>query len=164
MPDGPLAADVRDAADGLVDSLLAGGFDAEAVATIGASEDARLGWFVSDLLRFLQGSDRQDSLVSAFQNLTGIDPRELPGFAASPWKSATDALIAWDLPAPPGYRELKGRIFVEVEPGWAPFFDDVDAALIGDTCRGAVWRSTIDRSAMALHALAAASPRSMTPP
>ncbi len=129
MPDGPLAADVRDAADGLVDSLLAGGFDAEAVATIGASEDARLGWFVSDLLRFVQGSDRQDSLVSAFQNLTGIDPRELPGFAASPWKSATDALIAWDLPAPPGYRELKGRIFVEVEPGWAPFFDDVDAAL-----------------------------------
>ena len=41
----------------------------------------------------------------------------------------TDALIAWDLPAPPGYRELKGQIFVALEPGWEPFFDDVDAAI-----------------------------------
>ena len=41
----------------------------------------------------------------------------------------TDHLIAWDLPAPPGYRELKGRLFLAVEPGWAPFFADADAEI-----------------------------------
>ena len=115
------------ALDTFVTSILAGGFDDAALDTVAASRDARLGWFVSDLLRFMQGGGRQDALVGAFERLTGVDLREGPGFAASPWKSVTDVLIAWDLPAPPGYRELKARIFVEVEPGWEPFFGDADA-------------------------------------
>ena len=96
---------------------------------VAASEDARLGWWVSDLLRFLQGTELQDPLVAAFERLTGFDPRGDPAFATSPWRAITNHLIAWDLPAPPGYQELKSRIFVAVEPGWAPFFADVDAAI-----------------------------------
>jgi hypothetical protein len=115
------------ALDTFVTSILSGGFDDTALDTVAASEDARLSWFVSDLLRFMQGGGRQDALVGAFERLTGVDRREGPGFATSPWKSVTDVLIAWDLPAPPGYRELKARIFVEVEPGWEPFFNDADA-------------------------------------
>jgi hypothetical protein len=115
------------ALDTFVTSILAGSFDVAALDTIAASKDARLGWFVCDRLRFMQGGGRQDALVGAFERLTGVDPREGPGFTASPWKSVTDVLIVWDLPAPPGYRELKARIFVEVEPGWEPFFDDADA-------------------------------------
>jgi len=120
---------VSAALDTFVTSILARRFDDGALESVAASEDARLGWFISDLLRFLEGSDRQDALVSAFGRLTGVDPRDRPAFAASAWKSVTDDLIAWDLPAPPGYRELKARIFVAVEPGWEPFFADADAAI-----------------------------------
>ena len=110
-------------------ALLARDFDDAALETVAASRDARLGWFVSDLLRFLQGTDRQDALVRAFETLTGVGPQDDPAMAASPWRSVTDLLIAWDLPAPPGYREIKARIFVEVEPGWEAFFADADAAI-----------------------------------
>ena len=41
-----------------------------------------------------------------------------------------DWLLAWDLPAPPGYREMKRDLFLLIEPRWAPFF--ADAALTID--------------------------------
>ncbi len=41
----------------------------------------------------------------------------------------TDHLIAWDLPAPPGYRERKALLFVALEPGWQPFFADDDSEI-----------------------------------
>ena len=128
-PDGPLERAVDLAIDTLVTSVLEGGFDAPALGTIAATKDARLAWFVSDLLRFLQGTDRQDALVTTFASLTGVDPRDDPTFAASPWQRVTDLLIAWDLPAPSGYRDLKSRLFTRVEPGWRPFLDDADAAI-----------------------------------
>lgn len=115
--------------DTFVAAIVAGGFDDAALDTIAASGDARIGWLVSDLLRFLQGGGRQEALMAAFERLTDVDLRDTPGFAASPWKSVTDVLIAWDLPAPPTYRELKARIFVEVEPRWGPFFADADAMI-----------------------------------
>ena len=128
-PEGPLEPGVGAALDTLVTSLLAGAFDDAALETIAASEDPRLGWFLSDLLRFMQGSTRQDALTDALRRLMGVDPRDDPTFAASPWRSVTDVLIAWDLPAWPGYREIKARIFVDVEPGWEAFFADKDAAI-----------------------------------
>lgn len=76
-PDGPLEPAVSAALDGLVASILAGYFDDEALQTIAGSQDARLGWFVSDLLRFVQGGARQDALVAAFEGLTAVDWRWL---------------------------------------------------------------------------------------
>ena len=55
--------------------------------------------------------------------------RPIRTFAQSPWKSVTDHLITWDLPAPPDYRDSKARLFLAVEPRWAPFFADADAAI-----------------------------------
>ncbi len=127
VPGGDLASEVEDAAGLLAPSLLAGSFDIGALRDVGRSEDARLGWFVSDLLRFVPPGREQDELVGAFVSLTGVDPKDDPEFVASPWRSVTDHLIVWDLPAPPGYRELKAGLFLEVEPGWGPFFDDADA-------------------------------------
>jgi hypothetical protein len=40
-----------------------------------------------------------------------------------------DRVLAWDLPAPPGYRLLKRDLFLLIEPRWAPFFDDEDAKI-----------------------------------
>jgi hypothetical protein len=94
---------------------------------VAGSGDARLAWLVSDLLRFVQSGDPQARLVAAFTALTGQDAEGLPGFDRSRWRSVTDVLIAWDLPAPPDYRALKARIYVAVDPGWAPFFDDIGA-------------------------------------
>ena len=94
-----------------------------------AAGDARHAWLVSDLLRFASEPAELDELVAAFVELTGVDPAADPTFAESPWKSVTDHLIAWDLPPPPDYRQLKRGLFTLVEPRWAPFFDDADAAI-----------------------------------
>jgi hypothetical protein len=94
-----------------------------------ATGDARHAWLISDLLRFASDPAELDALVDGFVALTGIDPAADPTFARSPWKSVTDHLIAWDLPPPPDYRRLKAGLFTLVEPRWAPFFDDSDAAI-----------------------------------
>jgi len=112
---------------GLVSALAEGSLDRRALDVVAATDDPRLAWFVSDLLRFVQSGPEQDALVTAFRRLTGADARDDPRFAQSPWVSITNHLIAWDLPAPPGYRALKGRLFLLVEPGWRPFFADADA-------------------------------------
>jgi hypothetical protein len=94
-----------------------------------ASRDPRLGWLIADLLRFIQRGDEHDALVAAFGTLTGVDAAPDPTFRTSPWQSITNHLIAWDQPAPDGYRKLKGRLFTAVEPKWTPFFDDADAEI-----------------------------------
>ena len=40
-----------------------------------------------------------------------------------------DRLLAWNLPAPPGYREIKRDLFLQIEPRWQPFFDDEGSAI-----------------------------------
>ena len=81
-----------------------------------------------DLLRFYQSSRVEEgALVDAFERLTGVDPRDDPLFRGGSWRTVTDHLIAWDTPAPPGYRERKGLLHLGLEPKWAPFFQDVDS-------------------------------------
>ena len=105
-----------------------GELDGEALTRVAEAKDPRLAWFVSDLLRFSDGR-RDDELVKAFTELTGVDPARDPAFADSSWLSVTNHLIAWELSSPPGYRELKGKLFTAVEPGWKPFFADSDAEI-----------------------------------
>lgn len=120
VPTGPLDPDVAHDLDAVFatapDSL-----DTAALARIAASGDARIGWLVSDLLRFFQGGD-QGSLVDAFEALTGV--RITDSFA---WGAVTDHLLAWDLPAPPDYVRRKADLFTDVEPGWEPFFADEES-------------------------------------
>ncbi len=126
---GAVGPEVDEALRRLVPSILTGALDQEAVDVVAASEDARLAWFVSDLLRFLQDGAPLPVLVDTFERLTGVDPRVDPTFRQSPWQSVTNHLIAWDLPAHPGYRELKADLFLQAEPGWEPFFIDSDSDL-----------------------------------
>ncbi len=123
-PHGPLAARVDSAVDRLVASQTPGGLDRAALATVAASRDPRLAWLLSDRLRFVQLDEEEDLLATAFAKLSGIDPRKDPAFSGSVWQAVTDDLIAWDLPAPPRYRERKAKLFLAVEPGWRPFFAD----------------------------------------
>jgi len=126
---GAVDPEVHDALRRLVPSIVTGALDQEAVEVVAASEDARLAWFVSDLLRFLQGGAPLPALVDTIERLTGVDPRGDPTFRESPWQSITNHLIAWDLPAQPGYRALKAELFLQVEPGWESFFTDADSEI-----------------------------------
>ena len=110
-----------------VDSLAAGGLDGGALEAIAASGDPRAAWILADMMRFVQTSTEQGDLISAFEQLTGVNPMSDPSFFESPWLSISNHLIAWDLPAPPAYQAFKGRLFTALEPGWEPFFADPDA-------------------------------------
>ena len=129
VPDGPLAKSVDAAASRLVTGIVGGKLDRDAVAILAGSRDARLAWLVSDLLRFVPDRESEEALVAAFEALSGTRVRDHPSFRDSPWLTVTDHLIAWDLPAPPSYRERKGRLYAVLEPRWKPFFDDPDAEI-----------------------------------
>ena len=76
FPDAPIVVDeplgrrVDNALSRLLPDAAVGILDPEALNTIADSHDARLGWLVSDLLRFYQGGVEERQLVSAFQQLT----------------------------------------------------------------------------------------------
>lgn len=94
------------------------------VRKIGAFGDARAAWILSDLLRFEPRSELVDVLVQGFEQLTGARLTAEERNPERAWKAVTDHLIAWELPAPPGYVDYKARLFLLVEPRWAPFFRD----------------------------------------
>jgi len=76
--DEPLGRRVDDALSRLLPGAAVGILDPEALNVIADSHDARLGWLVSDLLRFYQGGVEERQLVSAFRDLTGVDVRKDP--------------------------------------------------------------------------------------
>lgn len=120
VPDGPIAVESREAIERILSVLSGGIVPEEAIAVLGASEDPRVLWFLRDLFRFGTMSSAQE-IFRAFTALTGVEPptrsiNEVP-----------DHLIAWDLPAYPGYRDDKRRVFGIIEDGWEPFFADEDS-------------------------------------
>ncbi|MFQ5557017.1 MAG: DUF3179 domain-containing (seleno)protein [Acidimicrobiales bacterium] len=123
MPTGPLDPDLVSDLDALFEAL-GGPIDPSTVERIGRSGDARVAWLLSDLLRFLAEGELEHTVRNAWQELTGQRITE-----PLAWGPTTDLLIAWDLPAPPAYVSWKRRLFELIEPGWAPFFDDVQATI-----------------------------------
>lgn len=117
-PLGDRTVELLDAVFGSVESSL----DTASIRELGATGDARVAWLLADLLRFLPSGPNHDAAVASFEQLT--DARVGDG---DPWNVVTDRLIAWDLPAPPGYVSWKRQLFEIVEPGWEPFFADASA-------------------------------------
>ncbi len=110
-----------------VEELQADAFSSSAPDAIAASGDARLGWVLSDLLRF-SGPDSEPPIIRAFEKITEIDMADLPSDDdSSTWELVTNQLIAWDLPAHPQYPEFKRALFEAFEPRWAPLFADPNA-------------------------------------
>ncbi len=117
--EGELDPEVIEATDFLIAGLFNGRFGSE-IDTIVASGDGRMAWVLSDLLRIFQAPDATGvGLVEAFEELTGADVD-----SSQPWSSATNHLIAWDLPAPPGYLDYKREIYTKVDTRWATLFDE----------------------------------------
>ncbi|MEL6915846.1 MAG: DUF3179 domain-containing (seleno)protein [Pseudomonadota bacterium] len=131
IPEGPLSQEVQDALRTVfVDSLersIWTQVEQDALAVIVASEDPRLAWIISDMMRFTWRRAFDNSLAAAAADLTGITydgPRR--------WGTLTDHLIAWDIPAPPGYLDTKRAIFTQFLPGLDGIFaeGDIDWRLV----------------------------------
>lgn len=119
---GDLSPALREDLDRVFGAIAIGSQPAsEDLESVGQSGDVRAAWLLADLMRF-NSAGSGTPLAQAYENLTGITLAEQYN-----WKVSTDALIAWDIPAPPGYVDWKRIPFLRVDPRWAPFFDDDDA-------------------------------------
>ena len=116
-PDGPHSAEVQAAIQAaFVDSITDGTWsDAQeaGLEVIAASGDARIAWIISDLMRFVSGQRMLDRLNDTASILL---EKDLPN--RNHWGNLTDHLMAWDIPAPPGYLPVKRAIFTGLVPGW----------------------------------------------
>ncbi len=121
VPDGPLSSDleraVRVAFVDPVTQSVWGTEQMDALRDVGASKDPRLGWIVSDLMRFASSPQLNTILASTASELLGKEVRP-----ENSWGTLTDHLMAWDIPAPPGYLDVKRAIFTGLVPGWDRIF------------------------------------------
>ncbi|MDX1718164.1 MAG: hypothetical protein R3287_14740, partial [Anderseniella sp.] len=118
---GPLPDNLKKAVQtAFVDSVSKASWGDEqtaALAEIARSKDVRLGWMISDMMRFAVSPHIDALLLTAASGLFG---KELD--RQNSWGSVTDHLIAWDIPAPPDYLEVKRAIFTGLIPGWDKIF------------------------------------------
>ncbi len=90
-----------------------------ALQQIAESKDSRLAWLISDLMRFASSRALMQGLADAAAELLGIRYQ-----TENIWGTTTDHLIAWKIPAPPGYLEIKRAIFTSLEPQWERIFTE----------------------------------------
>ena len=115
-----MEVDIEADLQAVLDSLTTG-LDTDAILRLGRSGDLRVAWVIADLMRFIH--PEASGLQYAFTELTGVE------LGPNPWRDATNQLIAWDTPAPPGFGTWKGGLYTLVELGWAPFFADEDSLI-----------------------------------
>ena len=120
-PAGPLSSEVERSIELLFESALQG-MPIEAIEQLGGAGDPRVLWLMADLFPF-SPRPMLEAIGAAFQQLTETELDDDGRL------EVVNRLIAWDLPAPPGYREYKWRLFHFLEPLWEPFFTDTDAAI-----------------------------------
>ncbi|MYA74270.1 MAG: DUF3179 domain-containing protein [Acidimicrobiaceae bacterium] len=123
-PSGPLDPALEADLNILFDSLRTN-TDLESIDRVGASGDPRAAWLLTDIIRFVRIGEILERTSNAWESLTDVS---IPA-NESPWGFTTNHMIAWDVPAPPGYINWKRQLFELVEPRWAPLFDDPEATV-----------------------------------
>ena len=124
VPDGPLSTEVQDAIEKVFIDGLTDGWGAEqdkALELITESKDPRLAWIVTDLLRFAGGGALGNELDTTIKQLLNFESGKF-----SIWNDATNRLMAWNIPEPPGYLKYKSNIFTTALPEWKPIFVEGD--------------------------------------
>ncbi len=116
VPNGPLPPMVQNAVDLIsIDTIatsLLGPEQETALQTIAASNDPRLAWIIADMMRFSWQLRYDTALADTAASLLGT-----PFKTIKRWHELTDRLIAWDIPAYPGYLANKRSIFAHFVPG-----------------------------------------------
>jgi hypothetical protein len=87
--------------------------DRAAMDVVAASNDPRVAWLLTDMLRFTWRPEFGAALTQAATQIMGI---ELKTIRHRP--EIIDHLIAWDIPAYPGYLQHKRAVFTNYVPGW----------------------------------------------
>ncbi|MEP2920976.1 MAG: DUF3179 domain-containing (seleno)protein [Sulfitobacter sp.] len=124
---GPLSPSVKRAVKTVfVDSLRQSDWGRDqqlALTEIAESGDARLAWIIADMMRFTWRQEFDTALADTASTLLHFEIQ-----TPNRWGEITDQLIAWDIPAPPGYLKTKRAIFTHFVPGWDRIFvkGDVD--------------------------------------
>ena len=125
IPNGPLSPGLQSAVQvAFIDAMKESTWGRDqtvALNTIGASRDPRLAWIISDLMRFTSSNGLNADLNRVAFQLLGK-----PAPSRDHWGVVTDHLIAWDVPAPPNYLEVKRAIFTTIVPGWDRIFVEGD--------------------------------------
>lgn len=125
LKQGPLTPALQTA----VDTVFIDGFkdtgwtpaQTESLDIIAKSEDPRLAWLISDLMRFAGQGGLSTLLAEAAEELLSI---KFP--TGRFWGPTVDHLIAWDIPAPPNYLKYKASVFTNLVPEWSAIFVDGD--------------------------------------
>ena len=120
VPTGELSAELEAAVQTAFGDLGTTGWgppQTEALATIAESGDPRLAWIVSDLTRIVPDRGLSALLSETAGQLMGIEIK-----LGDHWGIMVDHLIAWDIPAPPGYLDVKRNIYALVLPGTDQLF------------------------------------------
>ena len=131
VPTGPLSTELKDAVRTSLIDIIENGVWGEdqtaALQTVSQSQDPRLVWIISDVMRFASGRELSGRLSTAAAQLLGKEFDLL-----RPWGDVTDHLIEWDIPAPPDYLAFKRGIFTGIIPGWERIFveGDIDWRLV----------------------------------
>lgn len=125
VPQGPLSEELKAAVQvAFVDSMLDSTWGRDqtlALEKISGSEDPRIAWIISDLMRFTSNRQLNAALTEAASELLGTKLQ-----SSNAWGDTTDHLIAWEVPAPPDYLRVKRAIFTSVVPGWDKIFVEGD--------------------------------------
>ena len=120
---GPLPAALSKAIASIAPAVRNDRSPTAAIRAVAQSGDARLAWYLNDLIRLVNSRANAEEVMLAFEQLTGV-PLPRDSFTAM-----GDRVLAWNLPPPPGYREMKRDLFLLIEPRWQPFFDDAQSAI-----------------------------------
>lgn len=101
--------------------------DRAALEALEQTNDPRLAWILSDMMRFTWSRAPDDAVAASAAALLGIT-YETP----YRWSEITDHLIAWDIPAYPGYLADKRALFTRFLPGLEPLMveGDIDWHLV----------------------------------
>ena len=88
-----------------------------AIKTLGDSQDSRVAWLLSDMMRIAGSQPVYELLAEAISNVLGITFEN-----QDYWNKTTNHLMAWNIPAPPNYLVYKRNIFLVLEPAWDKLF------------------------------------------
>ena len=133
IPQGPVSEDTEDAVSllvaGIFDQADWGTAERDALERVTRTADPRLVWVLIDMMRFTWSAAPNDALAQAGATLLGIEFDTV--FRGD---ALTDHLIAWDVPAYPGYSLHKRALFANFLPAIAPLItprDKMEWHLVG---------------------------------
>lgn len=131
VPDAALSEEVQAALGEVIADVLDQSAwdpnDRAALEALEGTKDPRIAWILSDMMRFTWSRAPDDALAASAAALLGVT-YETP----YRWSEITDHLIAWDIPAYPGYLADKRALFTRFLPGLEPLMveGDIDWHLV----------------------------------